>query len=273
MSIDVLPSGVLEHRPRLTPVEMREQADEIRELMRSVLQEGVDFGRIPNTPKPTLFKSGAEWLLKWARMGHRKYEVHIERDTDGRPYGVTYRCEVWELANSDVLVATADGYCGYDEPDRETHTTRSGKAVPRAPWNTIIQMAAKRALVSATLNATAASGLFTQDVVAEDAPPTPVDPEQWFHDNGWADKAEHDAWRESRLAAVKAEGDESPEAKQAIKEWCEGNGLSWKSGVPKGLADAFDAFMVGLSAPSDAESTATEAAQGNLVYAPGEEPF
>jgi hypothetical protein len=156
---------------RLSPATIREQALEIRELQKAALTEGVDYGRIPNTPKPTLFQPGAQWLLKWGGYGHRLVQVHIERDKDDRPYGVTYSCVVHSLADPDVVVAAADGYCGYDEPDREEHDNRNGKRIPRSPWNTVVKMAQKRALVAAALAATAASGVFTQDV--EDAQGTP----------------------------------------------------------------------------------------------------
>ncbi len=149
---------------RRAPAELAQEAGEIREMLAAVLKEGVDFGTIPGVKKPTLFKAGAEWLLKWARFGHRFEVVETERDEDGRRYGVTYRCSVLALDNPEVVIATCDGYCGYDEPDREEHTNSYGKPVRRAPWNTIIKMAQKRALVGATLQATGTSGLFTQDV-------------------------------------------------------------------------------------------------------------
>lgn len=53
----------------------------IRELQRSVLREGVDFGTIPGTPKPTLYKSGAETLLAAFRLTAGDPQVE-ERDID-----------------------------------------------------------------------------------------------------------------------------------------------------------------------------------------------
>lgn len=156
---------------RMSPAALAAQSVEMRELLRSVLTEGVDFGKIPGTPKPALFKAGAEWLMKWARMGHRLDQVNVERDLEGRPYGVTYRCSIHLLSDPDVTIATCDGYAGYDEPDREAHKTKWGKEIARSPWNTILKMAQKRALVGATLQATGTSGLFTQDV--EDATAEP----------------------------------------------------------------------------------------------------
>lgn len=157
---------------RLAPDTLKAQAEEVRALQASVLTEDVDFGRIPGAKKPMLFKSGAEWLLKWARLGHRMTEVRV-REKDGDWYGVTYNAAVYLLDDPTVIVADADGYCGYDEPGREAHKSAYGKDVEKSPWNTIIQMSQKRALVAATLKATATSGLFAQEYDPE-APGKPV---------------------------------------------------------------------------------------------------
>lgn len=88
-----------------------------------------------------------------------------------------------------VVIATCEGYAGYDEDRyyisgeaarakaeaRERSYARKDQRSPnpskwesaaeyRAPWNTVIKMAQKRALVGAAIVATAASGLFTQDM-------------------------------------------------------------------------------------------------------------
>lgn len=68
--------------------------------------------------------------------------------------------------------------------------------------------------------------------------------ENWCREQGWEDKAEHDEWRESRLAALKREAEDNPSAIPAITAWREQHGLDWRTGVPKPTADAFDAFMV-----------------------------
>ena len=81
-----------------------------------------------------------------------------------------------------VVVATCDGYAGYDE-DRfftsaeqaeakeRANAARYNRAVNtskfaeyRAPCNSVIKMSQKRAMVGAALQATSASSLFTQDM-------------------------------------------------------------------------------------------------------------
>jgi hypothetical protein len=145
--------------PVLTPEAVRDRVRAQHELLRAALAEGTDYGVIPGTPKPTLLKPGAEKLLAAFGFGHRLEQTAVERDADGRAVGVTYRCVVTKWVDgSEVTVASCDGYAGRDEPKWA-----------KAPWNTVVKMAQKRALVGAALQATATSGLLTQDV--EDAAP------------------------------------------------------------------------------------------------------
>lgn len=58
----------LAYRHELTVEEVLAQADKIKSAMVKVMEEGVHFGRIPNTPKPTLFKAGAEKLCLLFRL-------------------------------------------------------------------------------------------------------------------------------------------------------------------------------------------------------------
>jgi hypothetical protein len=132
---------------RLTPQEAKRRAEWVREMKRAVLVEGVDYGLIPGTPKPVLWKPGAEMLLLAAGFGFTMTRVDDDESRDHQ--GVTYRCTV---LRDGAPAAVCDGYCGTDDPNHG-----------RSPWNTILKMAQKRALVGATLNACAASGLFAAD--------------------------------------------------------------------------------------------------------------
>jgi hypothetical protein len=153
-------TALAEYRPRLmvSPEDARGLVDGVAEISRSILTEGTDYGTIPGTPKPSLYKPGAEKLLGFFGFGHHFEELSVERQADGRFLGVTYRCLVTKgVGEREIVVASCDGYCGHDESKWE-----------RAPRNTVVKMAQKRALVGACLQATATSGLFTQDV--EDLP-------------------------------------------------------------------------------------------------------
>jgi hypothetical protein len=103
-------------------------------------------------------------LLLAAGLG---FNMIREDDENARQHrGVFYRCEVFPRGRRGDVFAVCEAYAGYDE---SRFVYRSGQ---RAPWNTVIKMAEKRALVGAALNATAASGLFVAD--ADDAYTAPT---------------------------------------------------------------------------------------------------
>lgn len=188
-------SIVTEYRPRIVmaPTEAKELDDALRANMKAVLREDVDYGVIPGTgTKPTLLKPGAEKLLQWFGFGHAMEVTETERSSEGTWAGVTYRCTVTKAMpdGSTVVAAMCEGYAGYDEDrffateadarrkaeDKErANANRYQRNVNpakwetitsdyRAPRNSVVKMAQKRALVGAALQATSASTLFTQDV-------------------------------------------------------------------------------------------------------------
>jgi hypothetical protein len=166
---------------QLSPAEVTERAAWVREVTKAALTEGVDYGVIPGTPRPSLLKPGAEMLLLAGGLGFTITKID---DEDSRHHrGVTYRCSI---RRGDFVVAECDGYAGYDESRffisaedaerREREYAESDQRQPRrskmveyrAPWNSVIKMAQKRALVGAALNAVAGSGLFSQDLEDDD---------------------------------------------------------------------------------------------------------
>lgn len=183
-----------EYRARfvMSPDEAGALDRQLRECMRAVLVPGTDYGTIPGMgDKPSLFKPGAEKLIQWFGFGFENVRDEIERDADGIRVGVTYRCTVYkQLADGrKVTVATCEGYAGFDEDkffvsaDRARDKAEASErkwarkdgrqpnsakwenaAEYRAPWNSVLKMAQKRALVGAAIDATAAAGLFTQDL-------------------------------------------------------------------------------------------------------------
>jgi len=192
-----------EYRARfvMEPAEAAALDEQLRNCMRAVLKPEVDYGTIPGMgTKPSLFKPGAEKLLQWFGFGFTNDEVKTERDDPEHPsgiadkarrIGVTYRCTVYkELADGRrVTIATCEAYAGYDEDKfyvsldaargkaeaKERQWAAKDKRQPntakwayvseyRAPWNSVIKMCEKRSLVGAAIDATAAAGLFTQDL-------------------------------------------------------------------------------------------------------------
>ena len=193
---------VEEYRARIVmaPDDAKALDDQLRACTLAVLREGVDYGVIPGTNgDKTLKKPGAEKLLQWFGLSFTCDRVEIDHDADGRREGVTYRCTVTKgLPDGRIItVTTCEGYAGYDEDkfyqtaeqaqfkaeakerywaakDRRVANPNKWKYLTeyRAPWNTVIKMAQKRAIVGATIDATAAAGLFAQE---EEVPPPRAD--------------------------------------------------------------------------------------------------
>jgi len=159
-----------------------------------ILRQGVDYGVIPGTNKPTLLKPGAERLC--AAFGlDPDFELvnSIEKwDADAPMFHYQYKCKLIHIESGKVL-ATALGSCNSMEAkyrwrwlwpnevqDMDTsgmviRKTRNGKTQYRADnddvfsiVNTIDKMAQKRALIAAVLIGCNASDHFTQDI--EDMP-------------------------------------------------------------------------------------------------------
>jgi hypothetical protein len=90
-------------------VESFKQANSV---VRKVLQEDIDFGKIPGTQKPTLYKSGAE---KMARF----FQIHVEYDVDQQPLGnghFEYIVDCVVKTNSDSMtIGNGTGSCNTRE--------------------------------------------------------------------------------------------------------------------------------------------------------------
>jgi ribosomal protein L37AE/L43A len=185
------------------------QRHKVKEVMDSVMQEGVHYGRIPGVDKPSLWKPGAEVLNVTFRLAPSYQSERIFHD-DGH-LTVVSKCQLTHV--SGVFLGEGEGLCSSRE---DKYANRVAKRVCPAcgkdsvikgkqefgggwlcwkkndgcgakfadgdaaiesqvvgkvanehladSWNTVIKMANKRALVAASLNCTAASDIFTQDL-------------------------------------------------------------------------------------------------------------
>lgn len=127
----------------------------IKVIVAKHLKAGRDYDRLPNTAKPTLFKSGAEVLC--GVFGYRTTTSVINRVIDFDKSFVLYETQVTVYGADDKVVAEGIGSCN----SRERKYLRSDFATQ---LNTILKMAKKRAYVDAILTACHASKVFTQDV-------------------------------------------------------------------------------------------------------------
>lgn len=173
-----------------TAAEVRAQVNLIQEVMRAVMKDGVHFGVIPGTDKPTLYKAGAEKVLMTFRIASTVGAIEDLSTLDEIRYRLTVR---GVSQASGVVLGEGVGECSSSEekyrwrrpvhpkefeamPEdrRREKWTRTGetwhqvRTEPADVANTVLKMAHKRALVAMTLVVTAASDVFTQDV--EDLP-------------------------------------------------------------------------------------------------------
>jgi hypothetical protein len=169
----------------------------IQSVMRHVMQEGVDYGVIPGTDKPTLYKPGAEKLCVTFRLAATQPAIEQIPELSG---DIRYRVSVPIMTADGTVVAVGVGECSSGEEKyrwrRPVHA-HEFEAAPedqrRVKWqrngdswnqvrvnpadvaNTILKMAHKRAYIHGVIMATAAGAIFTQDI--EDMPEGTVDDE------------------------------------------------------------------------------------------------
>lgn len=177
----------------LTAADMRAQINLIQEVMRATMKENVHYGTIPGTPKRSLWKPGAEVLCAVFRIAP-SYRLEDLSTDDVVRYrvvcvgthqtsGIMLGEGLGEASSNEQKYKWVKAYrrewdgtpgnrrrikYGYDKQKREEYEIFQVRTEPADIANTVLKMAAKRAQVAMTLNVTAASDIFTQDV--EDLP-------------------------------------------------------------------------------------------------------
>lgn len=129
-------------------------------VIQNTLKANHDYGIIPGTDKPTLFKPGAEKILMMLGVTS-KYEV-IEKvmDYDKGFFAYTVKCELYK---DGIKITEGLGHCNTKEP--KYHKKKDGTLQdPYGYVNTVLKMAKKRAQVDATLTVASLSDVFTQDI-------------------------------------------------------------------------------------------------------------
>lgn len=123
------------------------------------LVRDVDFGKIPGTKSPSLFKSGAERIL-FALGVESEYTVEqaIEEYTDNPFFFYRVKCSLYKQT-PDGRIHITDGMGSANTNERQCG---SGNKFDMA--NSRLKMAKKRAMVDATLMIGQLSNAFTQDV-------------------------------------------------------------------------------------------------------------
>jgi hypothetical protein len=174
----------------LTAKQLTARLAVIQDVMRNVMQKDADYGVIPGTQKPTLYKPGAEKLCVTFRLVPDQPLIDAVPELTG---DVRYRVSVPIRASDGSIVAVGVGECSTGEEkykwrrpvheneylaapeDRKREKYQRDGAIwkqvrvePADVANTVLKMAHKRAYVHAVIMATAAGAIFTQDI--EDLP-------------------------------------------------------------------------------------------------------
>lgn len=101
-------------RPAMTVAEFGSRYQEMQHLVKSNLREGVDYGIVPGTDKPTLLKPGGEKLCTFFGLRPtfeivEKVEDWTGKDHGGEPFFYyLYRCR---LIRRGETIAEGDGSC------------------------------------------------------------------------------------------------------------------------------------------------------------------
>ena len=163
-------------------------------LVQTNLKEGKDYGTIPGTSKPTLYKAGAEKIVVLGKLKSTFDVLDETKDWEKEFFQFEIR---WNLWIGENIIVQGIGLCSSKE-DKYRYRWLPEKRLPNnvkkenlqykelngkygkykvyrvenedvcSIANTILKMAKKRALVDAALLVGSLSELFTQDV--EDLP-------------------------------------------------------------------------------------------------------
>ena len=165
-------------------------------IYKSIMKEGTDYGKIPGTPKPGLWKPGAELLARWLNLVPQSNLTEKAEDWD-KPFFM-YKVETSFYNREGLFVGNGFGSANTGEtrhawrwvPESSVPAnlskeslepkTENGKKLFKIPTppsevftlqNTVLKMAKKRSFIDGILSITGASRIFTQDIEDEEHSP------------------------------------------------------------------------------------------------------
>ena len=128
------------------------------------LKRDVDFGVIPKTKQPSLYKAGAEKIaMAYGLMQHFSIESKIEEGGKDPTFYYLMKCELVKVAQNGQEYVFSTGYGSANSREK-----RNGFNSPYDAANGTLKMAQKRALTAAALSISGLSDAFTQDMENED---------------------------------------------------------------------------------------------------------
>ena len=129
----------------------------------TTLKRGTDFGVIPGTKQPSLFKAGAQKIANaFGLLQHFTVESSIE-NPETPVFFYRIRCDLIKIAQDGTEYVFASGHGSANTMER-----RNGRNSAWDSANATLKMAEKRALTAAVLSVSGLADLFTQDMENED---------------------------------------------------------------------------------------------------------
>lgn len=192
-STAIVPGQDIDFIPRLalTVDDVHARLRELKRFIDGVFEEGVHYGKIPETDRPMIFKPGVELLLQIHSLGNRLETVKEIEDWEGGFFYYRIKAIIFDKRRGND-VCEGLGSCSSketkymirwlfgnelppgvekDELKYKEYQRRDGSGIFRKyQWknenladqqNTILKMAVARALRDAGLRATFCSSLFT----------------------------------------------------------------------------------------------------------------
>jgi len=168
--------------------QLQARMETVLAVMANVLEDGKDYGRIPGTDKPTLYKPGAEKLMLTFRLAAARPTIEDLSTDDEVRYRVSVPIEgddcrvlavgIGEASTNEERYRWRKPVCDEEWDETPAHLRREkwfkgkekaykGKQIRTSPAdlaNTVLKMAHKRGFIHGTLLATGASSVFNQDL-------------------------------------------------------------------------------------------------------------
>lgn len=129
----------------------------------TTLKRDVDFGVIPGTKQPSLYKAGAQKIANaFGLLQHYTVESAIE-NPDTPVFFYRVRCDLVKIAQDGTEYIFTSGHGSANTMER-----RNGRNSAWDSANATLKMAEKRSLTAAVIAIAGLADAFTQDMEAED---------------------------------------------------------------------------------------------------------
>lgn len=148
----------------ITLSQAKERIAILQNFVKEMMVQNVDYGFIPKSDKPSLFKPGAEKLCDI--FGFSKQIEILNRIEDWDKGLFSYDAKVILTSKRTGLIE-AEGIGSCNSREKKYKALDSFSIT-----NTILKMAKKRALIDAVLSVIRSSGIFTQDIEDYDEEPS-----------------------------------------------------------------------------------------------------